>query len=303
MTTMNFKLRASCVLTFLVWPWFAAPAAAQLYESIGLRAQGMSGAFIAVSDDATTTWWNPAGLAGGGFFNAALEFDRTEESSDNRGIGFAVNVPSLGLSYYRLSLSGMRLSHSIGSTPGNREDEGALNQFGATVGQSVGSHLIVASTAKILHTLDETRGDLDVGAMGVLGRIRVGIAVKNLTNPEFTETSTRLELPRQVRTGVSYRAGAGGPLEFVAAVDADLTTTPTVFGDARHLAGGAEAWLLRRMIGVRFGVGVNTVGERRRSGSIGASVGVGRGFSVDTQLTRGDDDVRNGWGLGLRLTF
>ena len=36
---------------------------AQTYESVGIRAQGMAGAFVAVADDATASWWNPAGLA------------------------------------------------------------------------------------------------------------------------------------------------------------------------------------------------------------------------------------------------
>ena len=30
----------------------------------------MSGAFVAVADDATAVWWNPAGLATGPYFNA-----------------------------------------------------------------------------------------------------------------------------------------------------------------------------------------------------------------------------------------
>src|SRR3954471_21783124 len=97
------------------WPAVAAAALivlsparsdAQIYETIGIRAQGMSGAFVAVSDDATTTWWNPAGLAAGGYLNAVLEFDRVENPTSTRARAFALNVPSLGLSYYRLALNG-----------------------------------------------------------------------------------------------------------------------------------------------------------------------------------------------------
>ena len=29
---------------------------------VGARARGMGGAFVAVADDASATWWNPAGL-------------------------------------------------------------------------------------------------------------------------------------------------------------------------------------------------------------------------------------------------
>ena len=43
----------------------------RVYESVGIRAQGMGGAFVAVADDATASWWNPAGLAGGAYFQLA----------------------------------------------------------------------------------------------------------------------------------------------------------------------------------------------------------------------------------------
>ena len=77
----------------------------------------MSGAFVAVSDDATSTWWNPAGLATGGFFNAVLEVDRVEDSSHTRARAFSLTVPSLGLSYYRLSLSGMQVTQHYRHAP------------------------------------------------------------------------------------------------------------------------------------------------------------------------------------------
>ncbi len=37
------------------------------------RAQGMGGAFVGVADDATASWWNPAGLATGAYFNVVIE--------------------------------------------------------------------------------------------------------------------------------------------------------------------------------------------------------------------------------------
>jgi hypothetical protein len=48
---------------------------------------------------------------------------------------------------------------------------------------------------------------------------------------------------------------------------------------------------------------MNTVGESRRSGSVGVSVGLRGGLYLDGQLTRGADKVRNGWGFALRVTF
>jgi hypothetical protein len=288
------------VSALTVWP---RDASAQIFEVIGIRAQGMSGAFVAVSNDATTTWWNPAGLAQGGFFNTILEFDRIEDSGDSRARGFALTVPSLGFSYYRLSLSGMRPSDSTDSDPLDREDEGVLNQFGVTVGQSIARYLVVASTLKLVSVLGETSGDLDMGVMLAAEHIRLGLAARNLRTAEFSDGVRRFELPLQVRTGVSFTAVTAPRFEVLAAVDADLTITPTAFGDARHLATGAEAWLLNRTVGVRGGVGFNTIGETRRSGSIGASVAFRSGVYADAHLTRGDDELRNSWGVAFRVTY
>src|SRR5262245_65286847 len=90
------------------------PARAQLYESVGIRAQGMGGAFVAVADDATAGWWNPAGLASGALFNMVIERGQAEAPSDLQPIdparregatGFAIAFPALGLSYYTLRIS------------------------------------------------------------------------------------------------------------------------------------------------------------------------------------------------------
>src|SRR5947209_688059 len=135
---------------------FRTPAAsAQTTDVIGVRAQGMGGAFTAVADDATASWWNPAGLAGGAFFNALLEVDRPDTNTSDSIRGVAVAYPALGLSYYRLPLRQIRVSGSTGATATSRqEDEGALSLYGVTVGQSLGNHLVLGSTLKLLRAGD-----------------------------------------------------------------------------------------------------------------------------------------------------
>ena len=61
----------------VVWPTLAtcaSPASVQVFESIGVRALGMGGAFVVVADDATANYWNPAGLATGPFLSALVDF-------------------------------------------------------------------------------------------------------------------------------------------------------------------------------------------------------------------------------------
>ena len=159
---------------------FALPGVVlgQTAESVGVRAQGMGGAFTAVADDATATWWNPAGLgawnssgqAGGTYANVILDFGTQEEPRTERdgsgnivasrrvdSRGFAAAYPAFGLSYYRLRISDIRTP--TGTTGATRQDTGTadvrlrslvLNQVGTTVGQSFGRHLVIGSTFKLV---------------------------------------------------------------------------------------------------------------------------------------------------------
>jgi hypothetical protein len=290
---------------------WAAPAlvCAQTFETIGIRAQGMGGAFVAIADDASATWWNPAGLASGALLSGIVERGMADAPSDDTTVGVSFVVPSLGLSYYRLRTSVRTAAGFVGSPGGEPPALGAaglslptfvFHQVGASFGQSIGNHVVVASTLRLV-SADQIRGDVDLGAMLRFGVTRVGVVVKHIHEPEVTADRYLLAFDRQVRVGVAY-VPHPGTLTVNVAFDADLTTTPTVFGDVRHLAAGAELWIHRR-VAVRGGGSVNTVDQRRPSFSAGASAALQKAWFVDAQLTGGDDAVKHGWGLALRVTF
>jgi hypothetical protein len=321
----------------------ARPAAAQTFENAGVRAQGMAGAFVAVSDDASATWWNPAGLASGAYLSSILERGQVTEPRDPQPqvpgretvMGdFAVAFPSLGLSVYRLRIHQIDGPASTADVGDNRQDPAiggssvrsvAVNQYGVTVGQSIGRHLVLGTTLKILHAgqalattaggeplddadnLDVSRhwgADLDVGAMATLGRLKVGMALKNLTEPDFGDGIERMTLQRQARVGMALLSVPNGALQgFTVAGDADLTTTSTIFGDVRHIAGGVEGWMANGRVGLRGGVAGNTVGESRLSGSVGGSVKLTRAFHVDVSRTVGRDESVSGWSTSLSVAF
>jgi len=296
----------ACATIFCAIPSLAS---AQLFETIGIRAQGMAGAFVAVADDSSATWWNPAGLASGAFFSGIVERGDARSPHDDSAFGVSFVVPSLGLSYYRLRISeplpgGGTPVSPVALEPGSaaaRLPTFVVDQLGATFGQSIGDHLVVASTLRLVRA-DQTRGDIDLGAMVRIGGARIGFVVKHLHEPDLTADGMQLaSFDRQVRVGAAYLPHPG-MLTLNAALDADLTITPTVFGNARHLAGGAELWIDRRLA-LRGGVSVNTVDDLRRSFSAGASAAIQKAFFLDAQLTRGDDPAKEGWGLGLRVTF
>src|SRR5204863_7335769 len=99
MNTSRWLSTSLCLVSLL----FLNPrsASAQIYEAIGTRAQGMGGAFVAVADDATATWWNPAGLILT-YFSAVVEHSQLEEPTNPlpqdrvsrlKPNGFAVSFP------------------------------------------------------------------------------------------------------------------------------------------------------------------------------------------------------------------
>ena len=336
-------------------PWMAAsaaavlvlspcPARAQSYEDVGTRAQGMGGAFVAVADDATASWWNPAGLATGAYFNVVVEKSRSDRPETPVGLeparragssGFAVAFPALGLSYYRLRISQIGGDQATGPAgldrqalggPGSEVRSLAVRQFGVTVGQSVGRHLVLGSTLKLLRggvatapadssgegldigddlpIREETHGDLDVGAMVTFQHARLGVSVRNLTQPSFGEGADRAALRRQARAGlavVTNSKGAQGGLTISA--DADLTRTATPFGDVRHLAAGGEVWLIRKRLGVRGGLTANTIGDARLATSTGISVAPTASFFIEGARTFGSDGSTRGWSATTRVTF
>ena len=279
---------------------FPSVAFAQRFDDVGVRAQGMAGAFVDVADDASATWWNPAGLA------TSLKFaDLSTEVAEGGGRGVALAFPSLGVSYYRLKISQMPASGPTALQSSSRQDNGAAgSQFGATVGQSLNEHLVVATTIKLVNAAGETQADLDVGAMASFGMLRFGVTVRDLREPTFGSGSGTFVLSRRARAGAAVIMPARGSLDrLVFAVDADLMAAPVNGRDEREVAGGVEAWWFESRFGVRGGAGANAVAGGGRFGAFGASVVPYPHVNLDGAVTRGSDSTRDRWSLGLRLTF
>jgi hypothetical protein len=261
---MSCLARVACGAALLLS--VAQPAAAQLYESIGTRAKGMGGAFVAVADDATATWWNPAGIATGAALSGLYEQGEERQPANPSDQGpasrtkpraIAVSYPALGLSYYRLRISEIAAISPIAPPDGDRQQVGTtsvfartlvLSQFGATFAQSTGP-LVLGSTVKLVRggvtrapaaaqapldaadDLDvetETHADLGVGLILNAGSLRAGVSVRNLRQPEFgPEGDDRLELKRKARAGVAFMTASKGGAFDALTVAADFDLTKT----------------------------------------------------------------------------
>ena len=307
----------------------------QAQESIGTRAQGMGGAFVGVADDASAVYWNPAGLARGAFFSLVLDGNAGQavpgdDSSGGSRSGWllALSMPALGLSYYRLETSAVRPSALQGPDTFRRVlfrfDSLVTHHVGATLVQSVTDGVAVGTTLKLVRGLagsaDVTAGDpreildhfeipgltgsrfdLDVGVMaaGTLGR--VGVTVRNVTEPSFRAAPDgELRLAREVRAGASLHLLPGWKL----ASDVDLTRNPGVFGAVREFAVGTEAQVTRRLA-TRAGMRLNTAGDAGRTPavSVGGTYGILGSVLVDVQVTAGPDRTFRGWGVAGRMVF
>ena len=308
---------------------------AQNFEVLGSRAQGMGGAFVAVADDASATYWNPAGLAMGAYFSLMLDYSMAKAEPDDpsragsrSGTAIAFGLPALGVSYYRLRMTTLR------ELPGNaanvRLQTLITHHTGATLVQSITDHIAVGTTLKLVRGIAATglapaddrddlnnddllneandligsasnKFDADIGVIATTGHLRAGLTIRNAVEPEFEGPGGTIEMKRQFRAGVALTLAEGVLL----AADFDLDRVPGTVGDERNIAIGAEARLLPRLF-VRSGFRVNTVDEpagARPVVTVGGSYRIFGSMLVDGQGTLGSESGDRGWGVGARLVF
>src|SRR5687768_4666028 len=124
---------------------------AQTFGGVGSRAEGMAGAFVAVADDATAVYWNPAGIATGSIVSVVLDAGRfrlgstraqTAPNEEDTGAVVAMSATAIGLAYYRLGTYGNRAAEPAVMEPESREEVGrsvhalTSSTFGVSLVQS-----------------------------------------------------------------------------------------------------------------------------------------------------------------------
>jgi hypothetical protein len=316
-------------------------ATAAQAQPLGTRASGMGQAFVAVADDASSVYWNPAGMATGAYVSFVVDFGAGDTGSDGPGAAstsnaplLALTLPPLGLSYYRLSNVVAGPDEAAG-IPGPVREEGwrsvqglTTSHLGVTLAQSLNQYLVVAGTVKLVRgevsrgevpladasdALDAedglprrttSRADVDAGAMLAVEQWRVGVVGRNLATPSFeaADGGEPVELNREVRLGAAWGIGWPGISRVVVSADADLTRQASPTGERRDVAAGLETWWLGQRLGVRGGLRGSTVGGARPVVATGISAGLATGFYVEAHLARGDQDERS-WSVGARYTF
>jgi hypothetical protein len=256
----------------------------------------MGGAFVAVADDSSATWWNPAGLAAGAFLDVAIA--RAAGAS-----WFTAATPPVGVSYYRFRAADNSTESGVADREDRRVEVPAMaSQLGATFVQTLVDGVHAGVTVKYVRGVAGARSaataDLDIGLLGAIGAVRVGVVARNLRAPELAG----VRLDRQLRVGAAFDAAAAGGPPVMVALDVDLREYLAASGRRRVLAVGAERWLMARRVGVRTGVRVNTVGARETAATAGLSVAVRSGVYVDAH-GQGGSGKEGAWGIAGRLSF
>src|SRR5207237_1332088 len=251
----------SLIFTFFMAITQVSRAVAQTEPPVGVRATGMGGAFVAVADDASAVFWNPAGLASGSYFSLALDDNRLQTPDDtsfpHRRSAFmlALGAPALGMSYLSTTVTRaaqpvITLDPASGTnTRLIRVERLAARHVGATLVQSLTRNLAIGATFE--------------------RRVRGGVSL----------------LVRQTIT---------------VAADVDFTKASTSLGEWRDAAIGAEARAARRAW-VRGGIHWNTAGGDSGPGaapiaSLGGSYTVYGSVLADGQVSVGSENGDRGWG-------
>jgi len=236
-------------------------AAAFLENGVGGRGVGMGSAFAAAVDDASATYWNPAGLVRtrGKKLLAALQplsLDRRQSSAS-----FTLNARgemAFGFTWMHASVGDVQGRTGSGVPTGRLED--AENAFLVSVGRALGERLALGFTVKILSQRIDVPGwqkaegsghGVDLGLQFRLGeKTTLAAVMRNLGGSlDWTvqrsaqqASSTEDVLPRVLGVGLAHRLLPGLLLA------ADLYQ-----GDDRYANLGAE-WRINPLLTVRTGL-------------------------------------------------
>lgn len=303
---------------------------------------GMGGAFVAVADDASATWWNPAGLAGGPFFNLLIEHEarRREPASeisrldrtaiDQTVSGVALGTPPLGLSYFRTRHTSLpALTPSDRREPDRDGDERGVSlvahQTGVTLLHSLTAAFVVGSTLKFVRGIATVFDPRDLPESGstddtlehaadligkATNRFDADLGVHFSSGPLRAGLTVRnlLEPSFAAPDGIEVtlerqaRAGAAWVLRDALTIAVDLDLL-----EQRDAARGRRLAVgveqrFNQRLALRGGLRLTASGSADAALAAGASYAVRPGIWMDGFWTRGEYHD-TGWGVAGRVSY
>lgn len=195
-----------------------------LQMGVGARPLAMGGAFVGLADDASATYWNPAGLASLNhiqleFMNVNLPLDRTYNFFS--GVFPLKNIATFGVSWI-----GMRVAGIEGRTSNSAEPEFTFgnnqNAVFLSIGKTISPFLSIGGSIKFikndLQNISATGLGFDASALiKATDRLRLGLLVQDIGTDYRWDNNVTEGVPMHFRAGVAYEVYDGVTI----AVDAD----------------------------------------------------------------------------------
>ncbi|GJM43311.1 MAG: hypothetical protein DHS20C21_01530 [Gemmatimonadota bacterium] len=199
----------------------------------GARAVGMGEAFVAVSDDASAIWWNPAGVAritAGGGSHVTLNHSTWEADISHEFFGYAFTYAGLpGAFAFSSTILQMdpiaeRTEYSPEGT-GRNFDAGSFNLAG-TWSKNLIDRFAFGVTLKYVHEgLADANADGMVVDFGTLyytdyRTIRIGMAIQSL-GPSISFVDDAFPMPTMFKVGTAMDVFQSENHNFLAAFQFD----------------------------------------------------------------------------------
>lgn len=268
----------------LVGTAFLAPGSGRAEACVGARPLAMGGAFIAVADDSSATYWNPAGLVALEHRELALTYTVNNRSRYNYDEFLSYAGPGPAATAHGLSL--------IREHTGAREGIGAYEASdwlvysiakslseGISVGASVRYETYVRR-ASGMEPMSGSRWGLDVALLyRATPELSLGLLVQDIGLSSIHWQDGREEAVRaNVRPGIAYRPGA----RTVMALDVyDLGACLAPPPDGQSSAFALRAGIEQRLTG-NLAMRVGYYGISPGMGAITGGAGLdGRTWRVD----------------------
>jgi len=190
----------------------------------GSRAAGMGEAFTAVSNDASATYWNPAGLASLENGQVLVTNNRWFQDISNNfaAVNFNIGKTAVGLSYIGTTIGGIEARSNPTTEPLTEIDAHDV-MLGLSLARSLSETLQYGVTLKYLYEKiyleSAIGGAIDAGVLyrSPISGLTVGATVQNIgAMSELRNESTRL--PITVRTGAAWTQpfASAGSMTFAA---------------------------------------------------------------------------------------
>jgi outer membrane protein OmpA-like peptidoglycan-associated protein len=226
---------------------------------IGPRAAGMGEAQVAICNDVTSVFWNPAGLVRTPSQEASFMYNLWFESISSQYFGYAYPHPTLGT--FAGSINYLSMDKIQGYTAGDVKTEKviAYDLLGVlSYARGLSSGIYGGINLKFIQQKLEEESSfafgVDIGVMGSVGRwlklkgmegLTLGLNLQNLgTKVRFQKEEG--SLPMNFKFGLGLRKEVfGDPLTI--AIDGNLPNDNDFYGSV-----GIEYWV-RDLIGLRFG--------------------------------------------------